>query len=158
MRKRSDARFHRDARASIEACAANGNGPPAPDARWETLLASSALEGNRVNAFPLEASGSRVTHLRLNIFPDGGVARLRVHGEAVPEEAVFRSGEEVDLAVTLDLALKTAAASHGAFDPTVGPLTQAWYYALQKETLVEPAEVKRLLENPVALVVPPTAD
>jgi len=95
-------------RASIEACAANGNDPPAPDARWETLLASSALEGNCANAFPLETSGSRATHLRLNIFPDGGVARLRVHGEAVPEEAVFRTGEEVDLAALVNGGLVVA--------------------------------------------------
>jgi allantoicase len=39
-----------------------------------------------------------VTHLRLNIFPDGGVARLRVHGDVVPDERVFASGREVDLA------------------------------------------------------------
>ena len=95
-------------RASIEACAVNGNGPPAPDARWESLLASSALEGNRVNAFPLDAAGSRVTHLRLNIFPDGGVARLRVHGEAVPEEEVFRAGAEVDLAALVNGGLVVA--------------------------------------------------
>ena len=95
-------------RASIEACAVNGNGPPAPDARWETLLASSALEGNCTNAFPLDVSGSRVTHLRLNIFPDGGVARLRVHGEAVPEEAVFRAGGPVDLAALVHGGLVVA--------------------------------------------------
>ena len=95
-------------RASIEGCAVNGNGPPAADARWATLLTSSALEGNRVNAFPLDASGSRVTHLRLNIFPDGGVARLRVHGEAVPEEGVFRAGGQVDLAALVNGGLVVA--------------------------------------------------
>ena len=30
------------------------------------------------------SSAGRFTHLRLNIFPDGGVARLRVHGEVAP--------------------------------------------------------------------------
>jgi allantoicase len=39
-----------------------------------------------------------VTHLRLNIFPDGGVARLRVHGVVMPDEEIFRSDREVDLA------------------------------------------------------------
>jgi allantoicase len=33
--------------------------------------------------FPV-SSRCRYTHVRLNIFPDGGVARLRVHGVAVP--------------------------------------------------------------------------
>ena len=28
---------------------------------------------------------ARCTHVRLSIYPDGGVARLRVHGEAVPD-------------------------------------------------------------------------
>jgi allantoicase len=40
-----------------------------------------------------------VNHVRLNIFPDGGVARLRVHGEVVPDWTRFaRAGGEVDLA------------------------------------------------------------
>jgi allantoicase len=34
--------------------------------------------------FPVDGS-TRYTHIRLKIFPDGGVARLRVHGEAVPD-------------------------------------------------------------------------
>jgi allantoicase len=38
------------------------------------------LEGNAQNLFPI-ASEQRFTHVRLSIFPDGGVARLRVHGE-----------------------------------------------------------------------------
>ncbi len=39
----------------------------------------------------------RRTHVRLNIFPDGGVARLRVHGEVVPDPALV-AGLTVDLA------------------------------------------------------------
>jgi allantoicase len=39
------------------------------------------------------------THLRFNIFPDGGVARLRVHGEVVPDwQSAGGLGTEVDLA------------------------------------------------------------
>ena len=37
-----------------------------------------------------------MTHVRLSIYPDGGVARLRVHGEPVPDPAF--------LAGTVDLA------------------------------------------------------
>jgi allantoicase len=41
----------------------------------------------------------RVTHLRLKIYPDGGVARLRVHGEVVPDwPSLTRAGGEIDLA------------------------------------------------------------
>jgi allantoicase len=51
---------------------------------WFELLPESPLEGDSVNRFDV-ASPPRVTHLRLNIFPDGGVARLRVHGEPLPD-------------------------------------------------------------------------
>lgn len=53
-------------------------------AEWFELVAESALEGDTVNRFDVE-SPHRVTHVRLNIFPDGGVARLRVHGEPLPD-------------------------------------------------------------------------
>ena len=38
------------------------------------------------------------THVRLNIFPDGGVARLRVYGIVVPDWSKLKPGELVDLA------------------------------------------------------------
>ena len=56
--------------------------------QWTPLLAKTALAGDIQNAFAIE-SARRVTHLRLNIFPDGGVARLRVHGEVVPDSSIF---------------------------------------------------------------------
>jgi allantoicase len=76
--------------------------------RWRPLLKKSPLKGNSANLFKITRPPDRrtarpparppaVTHLRLNIYPDGGVARLRVHGEAVPDERVF-SGGPVDLA------------------------------------------------------------
>lgn len=87
--------------ASIDACAVEGaddvERTSGGGARWEPLLPKSALKGNSKNEFAIDGNGRRVTHLRLNIFPDGGVARLRVHGEVVPDEKVFSDGE-VDLA------------------------------------------------------------
>ena len=35
--------------------------------------------------------------MRLNIFPDGGVARLRIYGEVRPDENLFTPNESVDL-------------------------------------------------------------
>ena len=67
------------------------------DVKWEPLLIESQLKGNTANEFEID-SGRRWTHLRLNIFPDGGVARLRVHGEVVPPDSLFAAGREVDLA------------------------------------------------------------
>ncbi|HEX4002496.1 MAG TPA: allantoicase [Candidatus Acidoferrales bacterium] len=51
--------------------------------KWVELLPELPLEGDSQNQFAIERPG-RFTHLRLNIFPDGGVARLRVHGEVAP--------------------------------------------------------------------------
>jgi allantoicase len=52
-------------------------------AEWTPILPRSALKGDCKNAFAI-ASPKRFTHVRLDIFPDGGVARLRVHGNIVP--------------------------------------------------------------------------
>ncbi|HVG25293.1 MAG TPA: allantoicase [Thermoanaerobaculia bacterium] len=68
------------------------------NAEWRALLARSPLQGNHPNSFDV-ASRDAVTHVRLNIFPDGGVARLRVLGDVVPEwRLVGGLGNEVDLA------------------------------------------------------------
>jgi allantoicase len=53
-------------------------------------------------------SERRFTHLRFTIFPDGGVARLRVHGEVVPDARLYGSRERpalVDLAAAENGAL-----------------------------------------------------
>jgi allantoicase len=72
-------------------------------APWTPLLAQSPLAGNTHNYFALDTTaenGRRAwTHVRLNIFPDGGVARLRVYGEAALDWArVARAGRAIDLA------------------------------------------------------------
>lgn len=46
-----------------------------------------------------------------------------------------------DLAACLGQALRTARASGGALDPTVGPLTRAWWQARQEKRLLRPDEV-----------------
>jgi allantoicase len=86
---------------SLEACAVEGH--PTPEelmaAGWTEILPRSPLEGHSKNRFPTERETGRVTHLRLNIFPDGGVARLRVHGEVVPDwTRLLRRKSEIDLA------------------------------------------------------------
>ncbi|HEY0321988.1 MAG TPA: allantoicase [Pyrinomonadaceae bacterium] len=65
---------------------------------WSEILPVSQLNGDSQNLFPVEAEG-RFTHLRFKIHPDGGVARLRVYGEVVPDwERIQRRGGEIDLA------------------------------------------------------------
>jgi allantoicase len=56
------------------------------------------LTGDSQNSFAISYQ-ERLTHLRLKIYPDGGVARLRVYGEVVSDWSAIRSrGGEVDLA------------------------------------------------------------
>ncbi len=54
-------------------------------AAWTPLAGKTDLGGDRANLLPVTAPDRLVTHLRLTIYPDGGVARLRVFGEVVPD-------------------------------------------------------------------------
>jgi allantoicase len=82
---------------SVEACGAEGYPSPAElaEATWTTLVPRSAVAGDARNEFEVEP-GRRATHVRLTMFPDGGVARLRVYGEPVPDPRL--------LPATIDLA------------------------------------------------------
>src|SRR5687768_11361992 len=73
---------------------AGGAGP------WTTILPKTALAGDSHNYFPIADFKSRPwTHVRLNIYPDGGVARLRVYGEVVVDwDRVALGGRAIDLA------------------------------------------------------------
>jgi allantoicase len=50
---------------------------------WVAILPKSELRGDSHNCFELAGPGRTWTHVRLNIYPDGGVARLRVYGDVV---------------------------------------------------------------------------
>ena len=95
--------------ASLDACATSDTAVAPTDLPFKPMLPKSALKGNRANPFEVAGKPNRVTHLRLNIFPDGGVARLRVHGDPVPDESLFRPGREVDLAGLENGALVVSA-------------------------------------------------
>ena len=49
---------------------------------WTTIVERSTVNGDTRNPFPTSSS-RRWTHLRLSVYPDGGVARFRVHGEGL---------------------------------------------------------------------------
>jgi allantoicase len=87
--------------ASVEGAALLGY-PAAGEvlaADWATLVDRTALAGNTGNARAAAGPGHLVTHVRLTVYPDGGVARFRVHGEIVPDPRLL--GGRVDLAATL---------------------------------------------------------
>src|SRR6202020_3641040 len=67
-------------------------------AAWAPLAGQTGLGGDRANLVPVTAPDRLVTHVRLTIRPDGGVARLRVFGEVVPDPR--RLGGRVGLAAT----------------------------------------------------------
>ena len=69
----------------------------ARDAQWRELVPRTALQGDARNEIAVD-SDTPVTHIRLNIFPDGGVARLRVHGEVIPDWPALARAGDVDLA------------------------------------------------------------
>jgi len=85
---------------SLEACAAADDAPPArlltDGTEWIELLPRTPLTGDAVHPFEI-SSPYRFTHLRLHIYPDGGVARLRVHGVPLPRAASLPTGEPVVL-------------------------------------------------------------
>ncbi len=82
--------------ASIEACEA----PEVSSAeklkslrpQWVEILPKSKLLGGTQNLFQVNAP-ERATYLRLNIFPDGGVARLRVHG--IPKPVLKKEAQDM---------------------------------------------------------------
>jgi allantoicase len=69
-------------KASIEACDFTGLVTPknVDKLPWSSILSPVTLAGNSHNLFPLHINRA-VTHLRFHIYPDGGVARLRVYGD-----------------------------------------------------------------------------
>jgi allantoicase len=87
---------------SIEACAIDGqpNVEQLLDekTKWTEILPQAELQGDSQNHFKINFP-RRVTHLRFKIYPDGGVARLRVFGKVVPDWSALRRREsEIDLA------------------------------------------------------------
>jgi allantoicase len=84
---------------SLEACDF-GNSPYKQEAKllrdehtqWAEVLAQSPLKGDSQNLFPISHDG-RFTHVRMKIYPDGGVARLRLYGEVVPDTKRMQRGE-----------------------------------------------------------------
>ncbi len=65
---------------------------------WTPVLAQSPLEARIAKSVCDLTNDQTWTHVRLNIFPDGGVARLRVYGIVVPDWSKVKPGELVDLA------------------------------------------------------------
>jgi allantoicase len=87
---------------SLEACAIEGvpsiEELTSEGREWTEILPPNNLQGDSQNPFAID-NDHRYTHLRFKIYPDGGVARLRVFGEVAPDWKSLESvGGLVDLA------------------------------------------------------------
>ena len=79
---------------------------PTEQAGWETIewkeiLPKSHLDAGSQNFYESN-SNDLFTHIRLHIYPDGGVARLRVYGEVYKDWGAINVNEEVDLVAAIN--------------------------------------------------------
>jgi allantoicase len=85
--------------ASIEACAIaqdSAGGEPGHATEWTEIVPAASLKGNS-HHFVAVSDARAWTHVRLNIFPDGGVARLRAYGRVAVDWDKFDRKQPVDL-------------------------------------------------------------
>jgi allantoicase len=87
---------------SLEACALPPNAAPddvaSSSVEWIEIVPRSLLAGDSKNPFDVRMPWC-FTHVRLNIHPDGGVARLRILGEPHPDwHRIAAASGEIDLA------------------------------------------------------------
>lgn len=89
--------------ASIEAVYINDADPVKDweDITWKEILPQSQLDAGSQNFY--ESNSNEIyTHIRLHIYPDGGVARLRVYGEVFKNWDTVAADEEVDLVAAIN--------------------------------------------------------
>jgi allantoicase len=68
---------------------------------WKEILPKSHLDAGSQNFYDSE-NDEIFTHLRLHIYPDGGVARFRVYGEVFKNWDAVSTVEEIDLAAAIN--------------------------------------------------------
>jgi allantoicase len=89
--------------ASVEAVYINDADPGISwdDLEWKELLPKSPLDPGSRNFYAC-LSNEIYTHVRLHIYPDGGVARFRVYGEVYKNWEAVSAKEEIDLAAAIN--------------------------------------------------------
>lgn len=83
---------------SLEAC--NSKAEPGEQTQWTEIIPKTAVEPGSENLILASHQDDQQvwTHVRFHIYPDGGVARLRVFGEVVADAKQFVANELIDLA------------------------------------------------------------
>jgi allantoicase len=70
-------------RVSLEAASFGAEETPAyDDPRWQPLLSESKLYADSQHAFEELQDLGNVSHVRMCIYPDGGISRIRLFGHA----------------------------------------------------------------------------
>lgn len=82
-------------KAMLEAC--NADVEPDENTTWTELVPGTGLEGDSRQLFTV-SNENTWSFIRLNIYPDGGVARLRVYGEPAADTGSIERGQWEDLA------------------------------------------------------------
>ncbi len=85
--------------ASLDGCVC-ADDVPGPGTEWHEIVPATSLQGNSHHIATCEDKGIW-THVRLNIYPDGGMARLRLYGEVHVNWDEVSGAEELDLASLL---------------------------------------------------------
>ena len=80
---------------SLEACYMAA-GDPDDSTTWTQVLGSVSLQGDQIHLYAID-DNTIYSHIRLHMYPDGGVARLRVYGEVVKDWQALQ-GQSIDLA------------------------------------------------------------
>jgi allantoicase len=83
---------------SLEGC--NSKSKSLKDLQWKTIIGKKKTKANSHHLFNT-ISKSIFTHIKLNIFPDGGVARLRLYGNISKENNNF-TNKTINLASLLN--------------------------------------------------------
>ena len=91
--------------ASLDGCYCDGD--PDAAAEWVPLVPPVPIGPNSHHLFEVP-SAAVVTHVRLNLLPDGGVARLRVYGRPRPDWQALAASGAVDLGCARNGAVAVA--------------------------------------------------
>ncbi len=87
---------------SLEACYVEGSNSCFDESTiWKTVIDKTDLEGDSQKAIQIDYP-ELVTHVRLHIYPDGGVARLKIYGEPQCNWEMVADDEIKDLALSLN--------------------------------------------------------
>ena len=97
-------------RISLDACRVADDASPNANTEWRELIARADVRGDHLQQFNIAGANAKNTysHIRLNLYPDGGIARLRVYGAPKIDWRKLAAGDAVDLASALNGAVAPA--------------------------------------------------